>query len=97
MLKTARKQTCSHREIHMITYLGCLKERTRENSRGEFKESLFLAPEAPIVHFSSLSSDSIRRPARISSRSRLDGTEKNKIRLSLMLRMGLAAVTILFY
>ncbi len=34
---------------------------------------------------------------RISHRSRLDGTEKNKIGLSQILRMGLGAATILSY
>jgi hypothetical protein len=50
-----------------------------------------------VAHFDALSSHFIYRPGRISCRTHLEGTEKNEIRLSQTLRMGLGAVTILFY
>src|SRR5271157_413078 len=72
----------------------------RENSQrdcDQSHESAIFPSEATLRHFHFLPSHSIHRPCRISCRSHLHGTEKNKIRLSQTLRMGLGAVSTLFY
>ena len=72
----------------------------QENSQNDYSKPhvlVILSSEATILHVTVHIPIPFAISARISCRSDLNGTEKNKICLSQKLRMGLSSVTILYY